>query len=237
MRGYSPEFLTKLQHAYEQTERPLRLMAMDFVIGERTLYRIAHREGWTRMPRGLPPAMRVLEEASALLSMPNDARAVLPSGEGAPPRSPSLSLSRLTLPRERGRDEESLAEGSERTAMMASAAERIAELVQKELAAAEVMRAQLRAGDCAPIDAERMARTLSTLTQTLQTLQRLNAGEIARNADDDDDLPRDIDEFRRELARRLDALVASRTPRPGLRPESGPGSGSDSASMVERTDS
>ena len=76
------------------------------------------------------------------------------------------------------------------------------------------MRAQLRAGDCAPIDAERMARTLSTLTQTLQTLQRLNAGEMARNADDDDDMPRDIDEFRHELARRIDAFVASRNCEP-----------------------
>ena len=54
MRGYTPEFLAKLQHAYEQTERPLRLMATDFRIGERTLYRIAQRNGWTRMPRGLP---------------------------------------------------------------------------------------------------------------------------------------------------------------------------------------
>lgn len=227
MRGYSPEFLAKLRHAYEQTERPLRLMAKDFLIGQRTLYRIAHREGWTRMPRGLPPAMRMLEEASALLSAPNDACAnpVLPSGEDPPPRSPSLSLSRSTLPREREREETALAEKGEPQAATASAAERIAELVQKELAAAEVMRAQLRAGDCAPIDAERMARTLSTLTQTLQTLQRLRAGETRRS--NDDDIPRDINEFRRELARRIDAFVASRT--------GGADAGGDPGAMVDRS--
>ena len=226
MRGYSPEFLAKLQHAYEQTERPLRLMAKDFVIGERTLYRIAHSNGWTRMPRGLPSALRALEEASALLTAPNDACAVWPSGEGPPPGSPPLPPSRSTLPRERRSDGDLLAEPAPAQATTQRAAERIAQLVQKELAAAEVMRAQLRAGDCAPIDAERMARTLSTLTQTLQTLQRLRAGEATRT-DDHDDIPRDIDAFRRELARRIDAFVASRT--------DDSDAGSDSAAMVDST--
>lgn len=189
MRGYTPEFLAKLQHAYEQTERPLRLMAKDFGIGERTLYRIAERSGWTRMPRGLPAALRALEEASALLTHTDTVSA---GDKGPPTPAPSPPLA-------------SLAGGGEQ-----SAAERIAQLVQKELAAAEVMRAQLRAGDCAPIDAERMARTLSTLTQTLQTLQRLRAGEATRT-DDQYDLPRDIDAFRLDLARRIDAFVASRT--------------------------
>jgi hypothetical protein len=199
MRGYTPEFLAKLQHAYEQTERPLRLMAKDFRMGERTLYRIAERSGWTRAPRGLPSALRALQDASALLTQTD---AVSTHDKGPPTPDPSPPRASFAGVWEQ------------------NAAERIAQLVQKELAAAEVMRAQLRAGDCAPIDAERMARTLSTLTQTLQTLQRLHAGKATRT-DDHDDIPRDIDAFRRELARRIDAFIASRTDRTGDRSDAG----------------
>jgi hypothetical protein len=56
------------------------------------------------------------------------------------------------------------------------------------------------------------------LTQTLQLIQRMRASaalEAERtrkdNGHDDDDLPADIDAFRDELARRIDAFVASRT--------------------------
>jgi hypothetical protein len=85
-----------------------------------------------------------------------------------------------------------------------------------ELTTVEAMRAQLKALPRRPLDAERTARTLSSLTDTLQKLQRLRASAalsekpIARN-DDDDDMPADIDEFRIDLARRIDAFVASRT--------------------------
>jgi hypothetical protein len=68
----------------------------------------------------------------------------------------------------------------------------------------------------APLGAGRTARTLALLTQTYQHIQRLRAGERlgARphgGIDDDDDMPADIEEFRFELARRIEAFVASRT--------------------------
>jgi hypothetical protein len=93
----------------------------------------------------------------------------------------------------------------------ASAIARIERLVAKELAAEEAVRAQLGPLPRPPADAERAARTLATLTQTLHALQRLRCGLPPDSGSDDDDMPRDIDEFRRELARRIDAFVASRT--------------------------
>jgi hypothetical protein len=61
---------------------------------------------------------------------------------------------------------------------------------------------------------ERDARMLAVLVKTLRELAAL---DFARNSepppsepDDDDPVPRDIDEFRRELARRIQAFVASR---------------------------
>ncbi|HEY0328795.1 MAG TPA: hypothetical protein VGC77_06795 [Rhodopseudomonas sp.] len=56
-------------------------------------------------------------------------------------------------------------------------------------------------------EAERRARTLASLTKTLSELRRLRATEQARAADDDA-VPRDLDEFRRALSRRLEQLVA-----------------------------
>ena len=96
-----------------------------------------------------------------------------------------------------------------------AAIERLERAVLAELATVEAMRASLGPLPQRWTDAERTARTLSLLTQTLQHLQRLRAGGArgVRSHHDnyDDDMPEDIDAFRYELARRIDAFVASRT--------------------------
>ena len=76
---------------------------------------------------------------------------------------------------------------------------------------------RLKAAGLKPTEREGNARTLATLVKTLRELAAFDEAQGARgqkapNDDDDDDpVPRDIDEFRRELARRMDAFVASRT--------------------------
>jgi hypothetical protein len=71
----------------------------------------------------------------------------------------------------------------------------------------------------APDERERDARVLAVLAKTLRELAALdqaNSDAAARAAlsqsddADDDPVPRDIDEFRRELARRIHAFVDSR---------------------------
>ena len=66
---------------------------------------------------------------------------------------------------------------------------------------------------------ERDARMLAVLVKTLRELSVLDEAASAAEApaqpqadtlDDDDPMPRDIDEFRRELARRIQAFVADR---------------------------
>jgi hypothetical protein len=93
--------------------------------------------------------------------------------------------------------------------------------VERELDAIEKILARLpRLGDEGAVQAERAARTLASLTRTLNEVQRLRRAQAAAGitaqteSDDDDDMPRDIDEFRRELARRIDKFVASRTDLP-----------------------
>jgi hypothetical protein len=85
---------------------------------------------------------------------------------------------------------------------------RLRRAVLEELRAVEAMRAKLKRN---PVDAERTARTLSSLTETLQKLQRLQCTLPETELKDDDDMPADIDEFRNELARRINAFVDSRT--------------------------
>jgi hypothetical protein len=101
-----------------------------------------------------------------------------------------------------------------------STVERLERAVLAELATIEAMRAAMGTLPQKPPGAARTVRTLSMLTQTLQHLQRLRASEALaarppagkeHDRNDDDDSPRDIDEFRRDLARRIDAFVASRT--------------------------
>jgi hypothetical protein len=203
---YTPEFIAHIRHRYEDTDEPLVKIAADCGMTERTLHRIREREGWSprseRPARDLPPATRALKEATDLL-----AERIPIAGEGKSPPSPAPSPP-LASPAEG-------AETIESPPGAAAAMERIERLVEKELAAEEAMRARLGPLPRPPGEAERAARTLATLTQTLHTLQRLRCGVSASSGlDDDDDMPRDIDEFRRDLARRIDAFVASRT-KPG----------------------
>jgi hypothetical protein len=78
----------------------------------------------------------------------------------------------------------------------------------------ETMRASLGKEPLRPMDAERTARTLSVLAETLSKLRRQRlAATPQAGSDHDNDMPADIDEFRNELARRIRAFIASRTDR------------------------
>jgi hypothetical protein len=82
--------------------------------------------------------------------------------------------------------------------------------VLDELATVEAMHAQRGKLPERPVDAVRTAQTLSSLTETLQKLQRLRCALPPSGSTDDDDMPADIDEFRNELARRIEAFLESR---------------------------
>ncbi len=90
-------------------------------------------------------------------------------------------------------------------------AARVQTAVERELKAIERLLGVLGPSDGS--ESERMARTLASLARTLREVALLNGrGEgTATDEPDDDPVPRDIDEFRRELARRIEAFVGSRT--------------------------
>jgi transposase-like protein len=209
MAHYSPAFMASLKHDVEQTDVSLQAIATKHGISKRTVHRMIDREGWRRRSErlhDLPAAARALGEATALLT--EAAKAENKTAARTPAPSPPHAV---------------LAEGAEPDGT-SSAIARLERLVEQELAAEEAVRAQLGPLPRNAADAERTARTLSTLTQTLHALQRLRGG-LAADRPDDDDIPRDINEFRRELARRINALVA--------RPTDGTNAGRDPGAVVD----
>ncbi|NVO15479.1 MAG: hypothetical protein HXX10_15725 [Rhodoplanes sp.] len=85
---------------------------------------------------------------------------------------------------------------------------RLEQAVAKELAAIEKARAGKVRKIASATDSERIVRSLERLTDTLAKVRRMREPDAAQ--DPDDDMPRDIDEFRRVLARRIEQLVRDR---------------------------
>jgi hypothetical protein len=216
---YSPEYLVYVRRMVEDTDAPLSAVARDCGISESTLYRMQKREGWVsrvQRPRGLPFAKALLDGATTLAN----ARVVeslsaagfteddmTDAAAGAPvsaAQAPDAQAPHARLVTEAPR-----AAHLSSSAIGPLTAERLARLVEREIAAEEAVRDHLGNTPRASGDAGRTARTLATLAQTLQMLMRLRCGAAPDPGPDDDDIPRDIDEFRRELARRIEAVVAS----------------------------
>jgi hypothetical protein len=85
--------------------------------------------------------------------------------------------------------------------------------VARVLPAIEATIARLAGGTHDARDVERAGRTLSALMRTLRELNALLAQHNARldaAQDDDDPVPKDMDEFRYELARRIRGFIAAR---------------------------
>lgn len=92
----------------------------------------------------------------------------------------------------------------------AAVAARVQATVERELTA--VGRVLDVLGPSDRDEAERTARTLASLARTLREVALINRTEEAAAPDDidDDPVPRDIDEFRRELTRRIRNFIEAR---------------------------
>jgi hypothetical protein len=184
---YTPELLAYVRQRFEQTEDSLADIGLAVRLSKETVRFLAKDAGWTRYvrpPHGLPPALKRSMQAE-----PPDHQAQEPSGaqdDGA-----------AVLPQ---------AEGEGDIPPLADTVARLHRAVLDELAAIDALPVHTRnAGS-----STRTARTLASLTETLQKLQRMQPTP-ANNGPDDADMPADIDEFRNELARRIDMFVLERT--------------------------
>jgi hypothetical protein len=202
---YTAEFLAEAKRRIEQTLQSTASIARDFGMRHEVLARLVRLHGWVRPEgslrrRSLSPVMRIAAAVDALVEEHSPAH----SCESGNPATDAQASEPGTLgPRVRGD------ERIEAAPPDLSAIERFESAVIRELSAVERMRASMRDEPLRPVDAERTARTLSVLTETLAKLRRLRLGSAPQpGPDHDDDIP-DIDAFRLDLARRIEAFVAS----------------------------
>jgi len=111
-------------------------------------------------------------------------------------------VAELTSPAEMGNSADVAAD------RQAALAKRILDVVERELDAVEAVLEKFGPADKA--EAERSARTLASLSRTLHEIAALAKPGKATPPDDPDDdpIPLDADELRRELARRIRGLIA-----------------------------
>jgi hypothetical protein len=183
--GLSAEVLEYTRQRYEETDDLQSTISADIRISRGTLHRVAKAQGWLlrkdRPPRGLSPALKLDIEAT-------EAEDKASQASKAEPRTT---------------DQDS-------PPIVGSVADRLEAALEKELRKVESLRGESGPRGKRSIEAERIARTLATLTETLFRVRRLREpGNI--NGSNDDDLPADADGFRLALAHRIEVFVRSRT--------------------------
>ena len=178
---YTPELLAQARHDFEHTERSkeARVRPWDGAV---------HSEQHGSARKMEAPCAAAARCATAV-HLRRKAEMLEASVAGSPPEN----ISSVT------------ANGQGAMPTIGDTVERLYRAVREELTAVESLRARLKSEPQGTQDAERTARTLSSLTETLQKLQRLKCA-APNTGSHDDDLPADIDEFRTELARRIEAL-------------------------------
>ena len=184
--GLSAEALEYARQRYEKTDQPVRTIADDVGISRDKLYKIARAERWQlrkdRPPRGLSEALKLdIEATDAVENKTSEAARADDCGANAGiPPAPDSIAARLEA------------------------------AVEKQLRKVESLRGGSSQRGKRSAEAERVARTLATLTETLFKVRRLRQPGGSQ-ATDDDDLPSDADGFRLALAHRIEAFVRSRT--------------------------
>jgi len=218
MPTLTPDAWVQIRHDYEHTDRPIEDICAGHGISSGTLRDRMRRWGWARrrppIPREGPPAVVAPTwtepqiDATTTNRWRSDEARELPPPAAAPmvarddqPRAAECeTLPVLPLgPRLRGDERENDAP--------AAIGPRLHSTVARVLPAIEATLAKLAAGLHHPREIEQTARALGTLMRTLRELNAQLSQYGGRAGAAGDSGPADIDDFRDELARRINALV------------------------------
>ncbi|PPQ43661.1 hypothetical protein [Rhodopseudomonas palustris] len=223
-RGFSQQALDDLRRRYVETEEPVQRIAEDYHIHRNTLERLAMQEGWPRRkdrpPRDMPVLLQINREATAALQQARAIAAGAPLPGLPPPAvdteaaapAPESEAEMAPVPEAASAaeavTEASAATPADQTSPEAalSLARRLERAVETQLRKVENLREDTTLGGHRAVEAERIARTLAALTQTLFKVRQLRDPERALSAADDE-MPADADGFRLELARRIETFV------------------------------
>jgi hypothetical protein len=181
--------LAEARRLYEQTLAPVDDICAMMDIAKPLFYRLAKAEGWRgrRAKTGVFQFARAFTEAIPLLP-----QAIDQSRAEVLPRAQPIS--------------------AERRAAIGSL---ILGVAEQQMAA--ITRIVDVIAPSNPVEVEQSARVMASLSRSLREIKALIQPEPETPPDDadDDDMPRDIDAFRNELARRIRDIVDAR---PGALP-------------------
>ena len=220
-RGFSPEAIASIRRRYEQSDEPVARIAADTGVSRYTLERFAQRQGWclrkNRPPRELPQTFQMQLDAAAILLQARaadsgEAVAALPQPAQAVGCEAEASVVTDTTATETAAPEPADPAAAAAPEAALSLARRLERAVETQLRKVENLREDTTLGGHRAVEAERIARTLAALTQTLFKVRQLRDPERALSAADDE-MPADADGFRLELARRIETFVGGGTDR------------------------
>lgn len=218
---FSDEAIAHIRQRYEDSDDTVESIAADVGVSRFALERLAQRQGWRlrkhRPPRDLPQTLQMQLDAAATLLQ---ARAA-DSGEAVaalPPLAQAVECeAEASVVTDTAATETAAPEPADPAAAAApeaalSLARRLERAVETQLRKVENLREDTTLGGHRAVEAERIARTLAALTQTLFKVRQLRDPERALSAADDE-MPADADGFRLELARRIETFVGGGTDR------------------------
>jgi transposase-like protein len=235
---FSEEAIAHIRQRYEDSDDSVESIAESVDADRSTIERLAEQQGWHlrkhRPPRDLPQTFQMQLDAAAILLQ---ARAA-DSGEAvaAPPPlaqagecAAEASVVTDTAATETVAPEPANPAAPAAPEAVLSLALRLERAVETQLRKVEDLREDAGADPASrAVEAERIARTLAALTQTLFKVRQLRDPERALSAADDE-MPADADGFRLELARRIETFVGGGTdralPAPGQPPDAGSAAG------------
>ncbi len=179
----TPERLAEAKRLYEQTLAPVADIAGMVGLSRSNFYKRVREGGWRgrRARTGAFQFARALS-GSAVLGITAEA-AEQPRAEIVTINDPVTLQQRMAL------------------------ALRMQSVVEREMDAIERILEKVTPAD--QIEAEHGARALASISRTLREISALNEPQPETPTDetDDDPVPRDIDEFRNELARRIRGFI------------------------------
>lgn len=182
-----PGVLAEARRLYEQTNAPVGDIAAMVGLSRSNLYERARDLGWrSRQAKPTFSLARAVSEAVAE-PLPEPQSVAVPVVLDAV----AVAQRRLVI------------------------AQRMMSVAEREMDAIERIIAVLRPTDA--LEADHSARTLASVSRTLRDIAQLTKPDEVPTTDEvsHDPVPRDIDEFRRTLAVRIEALIEARTGPPG----------------------
>lgn len=182
----APDVLAEARRLYEQTNAPVGDIAAMVGLSRSNLYERARDLGWrSRQARPTFSLARAVSEAVAAPPPPSQPAAIPIVLDAAAVKQQRLAI-----------------------------AQRMMSVAEREMDAIERIIAVLRPADA--LEADHSARTLASVSRTLRDIAQLTRPSEEPTTDEvsHDPVPRDIDEFRRTLAIRIEGLIEARTGRP-----------------------